>query len=410
MIRAIRKRPMIRLLLVWMTGILLQSQWEIGGSSLFLLVIPFVLLLVSFVVKRKTSFPTYSLRWVWGVAALSFFLFLAVLFTEWRQQHPVLPASSQVQQSALRLRDKLVDRIDRLNLPEEEKMVLATVTLGYRQRLSPQTRQAFTVTGSAHILAVSGMHVGIVCSFLTLLFSLFAWGRRRNLFVFAVQILCLWGYVFVTGCAASALRAGWMLSFFLIGRQLIKTTDSYNTLAASAFCMLVYNPFYLFDIGFQLSCLAVFFILYLSPFLKSFFPLRNPLLSVPVGWVTVACAAQLGLTLLCLWYFRSVTLLFLFSTLPVMAMVACLMPVALSWLLLPAWFPGTGLLQLIVEKLTRWFCRMIYSFSEIKGMELTFSPALWQVILGYVVLIAFIEYLRSRKKNSVKSNTFELLN
>lgn len=400
---------MVRPLGIWIAGILLAPVLGARAANLAVLLLPAVVLFVSFLYRTGNPDSCYPSRWIWGMVFFSILLFLSTQFTHWREQYE--PGEiSFVRETALGIRDQWVDSFDRLDLTEDEKMVLATVTLGYRQHLSAQAKRAFRVTGSAHILAVSGMHVGIVCGFLTFLFSCFGGYGRRSRIVLLFQLLFLWGYVFMTGCAASALRAGWMLSFYLIGTNLVKITDSYNTLAAAAFCMLVYNPFYLFDIGFQLSCLAVFFILYLTPLFTSLFPLRNPLLSVPVGWLAMACSAQVGLTLLCLWYFKSVTFLFLFTTLPVMAMVVCLMPLTLIWLLLPSWVPGGWLLQGVIEKLTHWFYQTICRFSEIEGMDISFSLSGWQLLSGYVLLVISIEYLRMRKKNSIKSDTFELFN
>ncbi len=400
---------MVRPLGIWIAGILLAPVLGAGAANLAVLLLPAVVLFVSFLYRAGNSDGCYPSRWIWGMVFFSILLFLSIQFTHWREQYE--PGEiSLVRETALGIRDQWVDSFDRLDLTEDEKMVLATVTLGYRQHLSVQAKRAFRVTGSAHILAVSGMHVGIVCGFLTFLFSCFGGYGRRSRIVLLFQLLFLWGYVFMTGCAASAVRAGWMLSFYLIGTNLVKITDSYNTLAAAAFCMLAYNPFYLFDIGFQLSCLAVFFILYLTPLFTSLFPLRNPLLSVPVGWLAMACSAQVGLTLLCLWYFKSVTFLFLFTTIPVMAMVVCLMPLTLIWLLLPSWVPGGWLLQGVIEKLTHWFYQTICRFSEIEGMDISFSLSGWQLLSGYVLLVISIEYLRIPKKNSIKSDTFELFN
>lgn len=94
-----------------------------------------------------------------------------------------------------------------------------------------------------------------------------------------------------------------MLSLYLTGRALRRVTDGYNTLAAAAFCMLAYNPYYLFDVGFQLSYLAVFFILFLVPRFKEWIVVRNPLLAMPWEWITVSIAAQIGTALLCFYYF-----------------------------------------------------------------------------------------------------------
>ena len=101
-----------------------------------------------------------------------------------------------------------------------------------------------------------------------------------------------------------------MLTMYLTGGVLDRRAERYNILAASAFCMLVYEPLYLFDIGFQLSYLAVLSILYFQPRLQALIKVHNPFLRTPWGWVTVTLSAQAGTTFLCLYYFGQFSTVF----------------------------------------------------------------------------------------------------
>lgn len=191
-----------------------------------------------------------------------------------------------------------------------------------------------------------------------------------------------------------------MLSFYLTGKTWVKQTDSYNTLAASGFCMLVYNPFYLFDIGFQLSYMAVFFILYLEPLIRKPFDVKNPLLAIPLSWISVALAAQAGVTLLCMYYFKSVTLLFLFTAFPTMLFITFLLPVAMIFILLPEsnWI-GYTCIRWITERLTCYFCYTVEQLSYIKGLDYAVNLKGYEVILDYILLITLAEWIRYRKKS-----------
>ena len=111
-------------------------------------------------------------------------------------------------------------------------------------------RQQFAAAGVAHVLAVSGFHVAIVCgalSFVTFFLRHRVWGRWIR---YLLLLVGLWGFANLTGLSPSAVRAALMLTFYLTGKHFGLQVDSYNTLVAAAFCMLVYRPAFLFDVCF----------------------------------------------------------------------------------------------------------------------------------------------------------------
>ncbi len=188
-----------------------------------------------------------------------------------------------------------------------------------------------------------------------------------------------------------------MLSFFLFGQLFRRITDPYNLLAASAFCMLLYDPAYLFDWGFQLSYIAVFFILYLQPRLYQLIAVRNPLLAIPWGWITVSVAAQIGTAFLGLYYFGQFSLVFLFVNVPLSGLATLLIPIVLLWSLYPADFPGNEILQYSVEILTRSLCRIVELFGTLPASSWTFRFSLPCMLLGYSVLLLLLLYIEKRR-------------
>lgn len=393
MIAEIQKRPFVRLLLFWTIGILLainlRSDLLVGG----LLLIPFALFLFASLLSLfdKPSL-SYAHRWMWGCVIAFLVMALAALYTVSRDDTPPLHASP-VKEKAILFRQSLVESIDELSLSDEEKTFLATILLGYRESLQRETREKFAATGISHILAVSGFHVAIVCGFIT---ALFGWLPRSKMGVWMRYLLTmtlLWGFVVTTGMAPSAIRAGTMLSFYLTGRVLQRESDSYNTLAAAAFCMLVYNPYYLFDIGFQLSYTAVFFILYLRPFFDRIGPLRNPVVKTLWQWLSVCLTAQIGTLFLSLYYFKRFSLVFVLANLPVMLFSTLLIPMGLLWLFLPGFIP----LQIGVEKLTHWTIAFVYLLYELPGASLMIPFDIYSLITGYAALIAGLVYLFKRR-------------
>lgn len=397
-IKEIQKRPFIRPLFIWITGILLQAFFDCSLVSLLLIIIPLLIVAFSYLVpKVESGGGNYELRWVWGAVFLSLLLSLSIQRTAYWQERGDSSETSLLMELGGKGQERLLEPFERLNLSKEEKSVLATITLGYRKEMDREVRRRFSVTGVAHLLAVSGFHVAVVCGFLSLLFSFLPKNSFYSWLRYLLTLCLLWSFVVITGLAASAVRAGLMLTLYLTGRVLRRMTDGYNTLAAAAFCMLVFNPLYLFDIGFQLSYLAVLSILYLQPRLQNLIVVRNPVIAIPWGWITVTLAAQAGTTLLCLYYFRQFSLVFLCTNLPLTFLATFLIPAGLIWLLLPLNFPCYEYLQHLVEKLTHALCQIVEAFSRVPNMTIYIPVDLWMVILGYCFILFVLLYLKTMR-------------
>lgn len=399
MIKELQIRPFARPLAVWITGTLLQVYFPHPMYAVLFLLFPLIAIACSFFVsKGQEKDCHYDTRWVWGAVFVSLLLFFSIQKTAYSQSglaiaHPV----SWVEQLAKTEQQRLMESFDRLRLSDAEKSVLATITIGYRKAMNRDVREKFSITGVAHILSVSGFHVAIVCGFLSLFFSVLPRSEPFKWIKYLLTIVLLWVFTLIAGLAASAVRAAIMLTLYLTGRLLRRTTDSYNILAASAFCMLVYEPLYLFDIGFQLSYTAVFFILYLQPRLKQLIEVRNPLLATPWSWITVTIAAQAGTTLLCLYYFGQFSVVFLFTNLPLTLLATLLIPAGLIWMLLPAGCPGYDWLQFVVEWLTRSMLWIVDAFSRVSFSAFTFRFSFFSMVAGYGILFLSLLYGQTRR-------------
>jgi competence protein ComEC len=410
MIKEIQKRPFVRPLFVWIAGIALQSFVSVGFYSFLFLLFPVVVLLASYLVgSRYQMAPVYGGRWVWGMMLLSILLFLSVQMTAYHEGKAAATSPNRLQELAKAMQQRLIEPFDRLSLPDADKSVLAAITLGERQSMPRVVRTQFSVTGVAHILSVSGFHVAIVCSFLSLVLSFFCRGPMGKWIKYVLTIVFLWIFTAITGLAASSVRAAVMLMLYLTGRQLSYTTDGYNTLAASAFCMLVYNPFYLFDIGFQLSYMAVWSILFLQPRLNRLFIVKNPLLSTPWGCVTVTLAAQAGVTFLCLYYFGYFSLVFLFTNLPLTLIATLLIPMALFWIFLPPGFFLSDWLQFCIEKLTYSMMWVVETFSRIPGSTVTFHFSFVMMLISYLSLSLLFMYIVNKRPKLLTGSLLLLL-
>lgn len=205
---------------------------------------------------------------------------------------------------AEKTRGYLLEIYKRSGLEGDELSILSALTLGYRKSLDAEVRQTFANSGAMHVLAVSGLHVGILFLAFKWLFSFLKrslWGRW--VYVIAA-LLVLWGYAFITGLSPSVQRAALMFSLVQIGDGLRRPANIYNTLAASACILLAIKPVLLFEVGFQLSYSAVLGIVYFQPKLSAFLVFRNKIANYIWGLFTVSVAAQIGTFAVSSFYFK----------------------------------------------------------------------------------------------------------
>jgi competence protein ComEC len=213
---------------------------------------------------------------------------------------------------------------------KNEFAVGAALSLGYKSALSSEIRTAYTSTGAMHVLAVSGLHVGLVQLLLSWCLGLIkpAWRYWSGLKV-GVVILSIWSFALLTGASPSVLRAASMFSFLAIGLELKRPVNIYNTLAVSAFLLLCVNPMLLFEIGFQLSYLAVLGIVYFQPKVYRCWFIQNRLGDYLWKLVSVSIAAQLTTLPISLYYFHQFPVYFLLSGLVVVPAAALILSCSL---------------------------------------------------------------------------------
>lgn len=216
---------------------------------------------------------------------------------------------------ALDLREKQVARYRKMIKNDEAFAVASTLILGYRADLSKETLAAYSKTGTIHALSVSGSHVAII--FFVLDICLAFLDKKRWLRIFKFVFICslIWGYALITGLSPSVVRAAIMINIFIVARTFAKNKNSYNTLAFAAFCQLVYNPFLIWDVGFQLSYISVFGLIYLQPKIYKWIYVKNKILNKVWELIALSLAAQLVTFPLCIYYFHQFPVYFLLGNL-----------------------------------------------------------------------------------------------
>ncbi|NVO09842.1 MAG: ComEC/Rec2 family competence protein [Bacteroidales bacterium] len=220
-----------------------------------------------------------------------------------------------IKKSALFLRDKLVTLFKANGLSNNELAVASALTLGYQDLLDDELRQVYSSSGAMHILSVSGLHIGILYVLLSFLLTFLDKKVVTRAIKALILLAFLWFFSLLTGLPPCVQRSALMFSFLVIGDFFERKSNIYNTLAASAFVLLVINPYNLLDVGFQLSYLAVISIVYFYPYVYKIIYVKNWALEKVWSLIAVSIAAQLGTFSISLFYFSQFPNYFLLSNL-----------------------------------------------------------------------------------------------
>ena len=290
-------------------------------------------------------------------------------------------------------RHDLLDRYRNVDASDESYAVLAAMTLGDKSALSSDVRTVYSISGASHILALSGLHLGIIYM---LLYRLTA-GRRRFVFSQIVIIVGIWSFAFLTGLSTSVVRSATMVSVYSLFSLAGRCRSSVNLLCFTALLMLLVQPSLLSDIGFQLSFAAVLSILLLLPLMESFFPeyylIQHPWQRTLYNIIGVTLAAQIGVAPLIAYHFGRFSTYFLLTNFIVVPAATVILYGALFVFIIPS--SGSILLWIveILNKALGFVSRM--PCASIEGLH----PTLLQVCLIYSIVICLYLALRRLVNN-----------
>ena len=231
--------------------------------------------------------------------------------------------------------------------------IIQALLLGQRNSISTETYDNYKDAGAVHILAVSGLHIGILLLLLQFLFrplEILPKGRTIKL---VVIVLLLWCFAFLAGLSASVVRAVTMFSFVAYALYLNRPSNTFNILALSMFfILLLFNPMLLFQVGFQMSYAAVFSIVWIYPMLQRFWTPKNSVLQKIWQLLSVSIAAQLGVLPISLFYFHQFPGLFFISNLLIVPFLGLLLGMGILVMVL-------ALLDILPDFLVLWYNRII---------------------------------------------------
>ncbi|MBQ8046372.1 MAG: ComEC/Rec2 family competence protein [Prevotella sp.] len=285
--------------------------------------------------ERLANYHRGNFDYVRWLEANGFSARTFVLPADWRKDIVSFKSLSSIQRlkiKALKLRRSLLGIYRSLSFSDDQYALLSAMTLGDKSSLTKELRERFSQVGVAHVLALSGLHLGIVYFFLSFFFR----HSDKSVLVHALLLLSIWAYVMLAGLPAGMVRSAVMLTVYAIVAMLRRQPMSLNTLSMTAFLMLVVNPCSLWDVSFQMSFMSVLgIVLYYRPvytILSQQWLQAHPTVSWIWSMLSLSVAAQIGVAPLVAYYFGQFSTSFALGNLfavPLTTLILYLSPVLL---------------------------------------------------------------------------------
>ena len=330
-----------------------------------------------------------------------------VFARQWRWQQVPLSGLSVVQRARLRFlcwRHQLLEHFRQWHFSDEHYGVVAAMTLGDRSQLDAQIQNTYSQVGASHILALSGLHLMILYAVITL----FLGWIRHQLFTQVVIALSVWAFAFLVGLSPSVTRSAFMISLYAILSVGHRDRMSVNVLAFAAIVMLSIHPYVLYDMGFQMSFMAVLAILLFHPLFGRIVPphvlQRHRWLGAVWGLVTVSLSAQVGTAPLVAYYFGRFSCYFLLTNFIVIPSAYVILMLTLACLVVSSWPWAADLLAQGLEWTVGWMNRLLAAIAHLPGCTVEgISLSGLQLLLIYVALASAWVFISIRYRESRRS-------
>ncbi|MGO4912326.1 ComEC/Rec2 family competence protein [Leeuwenhoekiella sp. W20_SRS_FM14] len=291
---------------------------------------------------------------------------------------------------AAKSRSHLQQKINSYSFNKDSRAVLNALLLGQRQELSSDLQESYSNVGVIHILAVSGLHVGILMLLVQFLLKPLGNFKTSRILRCILVIAIIWAFALFTGSSPSVLRAATMFSFIQLGLLLGQRQASLNAIIISAFLLILINPGLIYEVGFQLSYAAVFFIIWLYPKFEMLWEPKNKILKYYWQLIVVSIAAQIGVLPLSLYYFHQFPGLFLVANMIILPVLGILLIFGIVILILA----GLNMLPAHVASaydflltLLNTVIRYLAQFDSFLITNIYFSITL--VFIGYAIIFSF---------------------
>jgi competence protein ComEC len=264
-----------------------------------------------------------------------------------------------------KLHSRIISNLEKSNFNKAEMNVALALILGQQQEISQDIIQDYQYSGATHILSVSGLHVGFIMLFITFILKPIPNTKKGSFIKLASILISLAGFAIISGLSPSVLRSVVMFSFLAIGNHLRRNGNIYHTLLVSILLILLFEPYFLFDVGFQLSYIALFFILWLQPILKNIYKPKNKLTVYIWEALTVSFAAQIGTLPLCLYYFHQFPGLFFVTNIIILPVLSFIMIAGILVMIIAIFTSPPLFITIIFEKSIYLLNLMIHAVASV---------------------------------------------
>lgn len=296
---------------------------------------------------------------------------------------------------AARLRKTINTKLKAFDFEPDERAIIDALLLGQRKDISQETYNNYINAGTVHILAVSGLHVGIILLLLNRIFQPLVRLKHGNYIKIIIILFIMWGFAIIAGLSPSISRAVLMFTVVAIGMNLKRPVNIYNTLAISMFFLLLIKPMFLFEVGFQMSYLAVLAIVTIHPLLTRLWTPPNKFVNYFWNLLCVSTAAQIGVVPISLYYFHQFPGLFFLSNLVILPFLGFILGLGILVILL-------ALLNLLPQPLADLFGLFISTMNNfvswISQQESfvfrNISFGIVFVVASYILIISLYAYLK----------------
>jgi competence protein ComEC len=293
------------------------------------------------------------------------------------------------------LRNRIINNLKKHHFRNQELYVINALILGQQQEISKEVLQDYQYAGAVHVLSVSGLHVGFILLFINFLLSRLPKTKTGNLIRFVTVLISLWSFAILAGLSPSIVRSVTMFTFVAAGMFLKRETNIFHTLLVSMLLILLVSPSFLFDVGFQLSYVSLFFIVWVQPLFSSIWIPKYKFTQYFWDIITVSFAAQIGAFPLSIYYFHQFPGLFFVTNLVILPGLGIIMALGVFVMLLAAFnyvpeLPAKALegSVYILNTIINW----IASFEAFIIHDIALSR--WMMIALYSMIISAIIWLK----------------
>lgn len=309
------------------------------------------------------------------------------------------------------IKSKLLKSYDVKSFKKDNYNLLMALVFGEKTELSKEISNSYTQAGIIHILAISGLHIALIYGIILWLTKPLLRFKKGRLYVFLFSLSVLWFYAILAGFSASIVRAAVMFSVVALAKIVNRQSNIYNSLAVSALLLLVYNPNYLFDVGFQLSFAAVLSIVIFQPLVKKFSYSKHIIILKIKELLLISLVAQIGVLPLTLYYFGQFPLLFLLANLIAIPLSSLILILGLVLIPFNLLFPKAAtylsvVVNFLIETMNA-FTTWIVKFDIFIIKNIAFHEAL--VLLLYLIIAAILYFVYFSKVQNLKPILLSIL-